>query len=416
MEYSTFVDYSFAHWLDSLQTGQPAKTLCLLGPPGIGKSSTAYALAKRMTDYVRKNPEIILDTLPDSFFGDEKAKDRDRPTRDETLGVLKSSKAIARLLDFSSMLPEDLNGLPFREGLFTRYCPQEWVAELVNLIGYGVMVLDDLPASANAMQTAGRQSALERRIHDHAFAPGILIIVTGNRREDKSSAKTLPAHFRNSVTLLTVEPNVDEWCKWYGNQPHHDGIVAAFLRWKPELLSELPGKASKLGAFATPRQWANLGRQFKVANATGTHVLFEIASGVVGDGNATTFCGFVEIHNQLVDPELVFDDPKGNLPKPGNMLNEASKLVAMSCALGEIAANRCKRGKGKVASEAPEKLLRSLAWATSENNEYCAMGVQTFLDAGGNLTHIARVAREKRSDKVIGVMLGHLKAALLGGS
>ena len=399
MDYTTFVDYAFAHWLDSLLTGQPCKTLCLLGPPGIGKSSTAYALAKRMADYVRKNPSII--------YGKDGAP---KP------GVLKLLKAVCRLLDFSSMLPEDLNGLPFREGLFTRYCPQEWVGEICAENAFGVMVLDDLPASANAMQTAGRQSALERRIHDHRFAPGILIIVTGNRREDESSAKTLPAHFRNSVTLLTIEPDLDSFNKWYGAQPHHDGIVSAFLRWKPELLSELPGKQSKLGAFATPRQWANLGRQFGVANKAGTHVLFEVASGIIGDGNATTFCGFVEIHNQLVDPELVFDDPQGTLPKPGDMLNEASKLVAMSCALGEIAANRCKRGKGAVAKDAPEKLLRSLAWATSENNEYCAMGVQTFLDGGGNLTHIARVAREKRGDKVIGIMLGHLKAALLGGS
>jgi hypothetical protein len=393
VDYNTFVDYAFAHWLDSLQTGQPSKTLCLLGPPGIGKSSTAYALAKRQCDYVRKNPSIV--------FGDSKA-----PSADEI-------EAVCRLLDFSSMLPEDLNGLPFREGLFTKYCPQEWVAELVNPHAFGVMVLDDLPASANAMQTAGRQSALERRIHDHRFAPGILIIVTGNRREDKSAASTLPAHFRNSVTLLTIEPDVESFCKWYGNQPHHDGVVSAFLRWKPELLSELPKAASKLGAFATPRQWASLGRQFKIADQVG--ILFDMASGVVGDGNATTFCSFVEIHNQLVDPQLVFDDPKGALPNPGQMLNEASKLVAMSCALGEIAANRTKRGKGKAKSEAPEKLLRSLSWATSENNEYCAMGVQTFLDGGGNLTGIARVAREKRHDPVIGRMLDHLKAALLGG-
>ena len=408
MEFTSFVDYAFAHWRGSLTKKVAPKTMCLLGSPGIGKSSTAYALKERMTAYVRKNPDVILDTLPEDFFGG------DKPTREETRAILQSSEAVARLLDFSSMLPEDLNGLPFREGLFTRYCPQEWVAELTSRLAYGVMVLDDLPASSTAMQIAGRQSALERRIHDHRFAPGILIVVTGNRRQDKAGASKLPSHFINSVTVLGIEPNVDEWCKWYGAQEHLAPVVAAFLRWKPELLSETPDKASKkTGAFATPRQWANLGHQFDDANEAGKHILFEVASGIIGDGNAATFGGFVEIHSQLIDPELVFDDPKGALPKPGTMLDEASKLVAMACALGEIGANRAKRGKGKAKAEAAEKLLRSLSWATSENQEYCAMGVQTFLDAGGDLTQIARVAREKRTDPVIGAMLGHLKAALL---
>jgi len=394
ISFKQFVDYAFAHWLESIKLGIPCKTLALLGPPGIGKSATAYALTKRMTDYVRANPDVLYKGV----------KPESEPT------------AACRLLDFSSMLPEDLNGLPFREGSYTRYCPQEWVGELCGDHAFGVVVQDDLPAAAPAMHTAGRQMALERRIHEHRFGPGILIIVTGNRREDKSAAKTLPAHFRNSVCLLGIVPDVDEWKKWYGRQDHHDGIVSAFLTWQPGLFSKMPADNDKMGAFATPRQWTNVGRQFNGANSAGSDVLFAVVAGLVGKGPATTFLGFVEIHSKLPDPEKVFDNPLGMMPDVQSKLDRADKQIAMTCALGDVAARRWKKATGAERNEVPVKLMRALAHVCDGIGEYSATGVQTFLDAGGNLTAIAKVARDYRSDAVIGPLLDHVKESLLGGA
>lgn len=441
LDHQTFVNYAFNHWLDSLKNGVPSKTMCLLGPPGIGKSSAAYALQKRMTDYVHANPAIIfgvktlkeaikllteerLDKIEANFEAKIDAAPRDVEVLELVLARTKKRlkpitesdvEAVAKLLDFSSMLPEDLNGLPFRDGPYTKYCPQEWVAELCGKFSFGIYVQDDLPASAQAMQTAGRQAVLEKRIHDHIFAAGILIIVTGNRREDKSSASTLPAHFRNSVCLLAIEPNVDEWKKWYAKQKGVDPIISAFLTWKPEHLSYTPKDADKMGAFATPRQWYSLGQQFRTAQACGDEVLLAVSAGLVSKPVSLDFTAFVEIKATLIDPELVFEDPQGAMPKPMETLNEPSKCIAMVCALGEIGAQRWKKGKGKVKTEAPKKLLLSLAWASASGDEYSAVGVQTFLDNGGNLTAIARVARDERGDPVIGRLLDHVKSALLGG-
>jgi hypothetical protein len=216
--------------------------------------------------------------------------------------------------------------------------------------------------------------------------------------------------------LLSIEPDLAEWKKWYGAQEHHAGIVAAFLEWKPGLLSQLPKEQDKMGAFATPRQWASLGRQFAAANASGSDVLLAVAAGLVGKGNASTFCGFVEIVNELVPPDQVFDNPQKALPNPGSVLTEPSKQIAMTCALGEVAAARWKKSKGKERNEVPVKLLTALAWVCEGIGEYSATGVQTFLDSGGNLTAIAKVARDKRTDPVIGGMLDHIKSSLLGGA
>ena len=394
MRFNSLTKLMFQMWKTSLDRDIPQQTICLLGSPGIGKTSTKDELAAFMTEAVRANPEMI--------YGQDK---RCHPAT--------IPEAINRALDLSSMLPEDLNGLPFREEETTKFCAPQWLHELCRPNAFGVLVLDDLPAASPMMQVAARQISLERRVHDHKLAPGVFIVVTGNRREDKSAASTLPAHFRNSVMLLDVDLDVDEWAKWYGRQPHHDPVIAAFLRFKQERLSMLPSDQDKRGAFATPRTWAKLGAQFDVAEATDT--LFDVASGLVGEGVATEFAAFVRIRSQLVDPEKVFDNPEKTLPKP-ETLNSPDKLVAMATSLGEIGAMRSKRGKGKVQSEAPLKLLRALAWATQTSREYCGAGVSTFIANGGSLPDMVRVARANRDDPVVGGLLSFLKSALMEGN
>lgn len=386
MRYSTFTNLQFQRWKNGFATKRATVTVGVFGPPGTGKSSTADVIADSITAFMRAN-------------------DKNAP------------EAICRKLDLSSMLPEDLLGLPFRDGDVTRYCPHGWLKALCQEGAYGVLVLDDLPAATPAMAVAARQLVLERRIHDHRLSDNVLLMVTGNRREDKSAASTLPAHFRNSVMLMEVGIDIDDWTMWYGQQEGLNPVVPAFLRFKQEHLSRLPKDGAKddRGAFATPRSWAMLGAEFDIAEETET--TFEVARSLVGKGVATDFLGFVKIRNELVDPDKVLDDPKGSLPNPGKILNRPDKIIAMATSLGEVAASRYKRGRGKQKDDAPLKLLRALAWSTQEHREYCGTGVHTFLaTAGGDsLAALLRIARSHRTDPVVGRLLVHLKSALLEG-
>lgn len=395
MRYNTLVNLLFNMWQSAQADGTKTETVCLLGPPGTGKTSQGRELARLMTE----------------------ARRADDP---------KAGEAICRELDLSSMLPEDLNGLPFRQAVdnadpdvaseqfLTRFAAHEWLHDLCKPGAYGVLVLDDLPAAAPMMQVAARQISLERRVHDHKLSDGVFIIVTGNRREDKSSASTLPAHFRNSVVLLDVSLDVDEWAQWYGRDEKRDPVVPAFLRFKMDKLSMLPKDADKRGAFPTPRTWAKLGSVYRVAKDN--DCLFDVAQGLVGEGPAGEFTAFVQTRAELVDPETVFDDPEKALPNPEGTLDRPDKLVAMATALGEIGAMRSKNGKPKQKEEAPFKLLKSVAWATEMNREYCGAAVSTFIANGGSLSDMIRTARANRKDPIIGKMLQFLRSALTQGS
>ncbi len=386
MRYSTFTNLMTKRFIHAFEQKQTTRTVGVFGPPGTGKTATSAVVAKEITAYMRR-------------------RDPNAP------------EATCRVLDLSSMLPEDLLGLPFRDGDVTRYCPHGWLKALCQDDAYGVLVLDDLPAATPAMSVAARQLVLERRVHDHRISDNILIMVTGNRREDKSAASTLPAHFRNSILLMEVQLDIDEWVMWYGQQDGLNMIVPAFLRYKQENLSKLPKDGAKddRGAFATPRSWAMLGAEFDIAEETET--TFEVARSLVGKGIATEFMGFVKIRNELVDPNEVLEDPQGSLPDPGKVLNRPDKIIAMSTSLGEVAATRYKKGRGKKKDDAPLKLLRALAWTTRDNREYCGTGVHTFLaSAGGDsLAALLRIARTHRTDPVVGRLLVHLKSALLEG-
>jgi len=394
MKFNQLTNLMFKMWNNGLETGQKQQTVCLLGPPGLGKTSTGNELAQLMEERVKANPSIMFGKKAPSKVPD----------------------AICVPVDLSSSLPEDLNGLPFREGDSTKFCAPEWLHEMCKPGAYGVLILDDLPAAAPMMQVASRQCALERRIHSHILSPGIFIIVTGNRREDKSAATTLPAHFRNSVLMLDTDLDVEDWCDWYGRNENLDPVVPAYLRWQQDKLSTCPGddiaKNDKRGAFATPRTWAKLGAQVKVAMAA--DCLDEVAAGLVGEGTAHEFCAFVSIRANLVDPTLVFDNPVKNLPDP-EKLNSPDKQIAMATSLGEIAAARCKHSKGRERDEAPEKLLRAVSWATQGNREYCATAVSHFISNKGDLAGLVKVARVHRGDKQIGDLLKFLKSALIDG-
>lgn len=376
MKYSEALNLAVAGWRFNLDNKMPQQTLTLLGQPGIGKSALGEDIANAMTTVWR------------DMFGDDEPE------------------AVCEVVDLSSRMPEDIGGLPHRHvrdgDSLTVYAIQKWLYKLCQPGVYGVLILDDLPAAANAVQVAVRQLALYRRIGDWELSPGVLVLVTGNRREDKSAATTLPAHFRNSTQMLTIEPDVEQWSHWYGKQAHHAPIVGAFLRYRPSFFSQLPRDADGGGSFATPRTWAMLGRTFEVAQEQ--ELLLDVARGLVGEGPAMEFQAFVNVRSQLVDPRAVFDNPETSLPDV-SILNSPDKLVAMATALGEIGALRGDSANKKERSEMPLKLLRAIAWVTQEGKEYCAQAVSTFVMNGGNIDRVFAEAEKHLSDPLIKGML-----------
>ena len=380
MNFDSTVNTLFRMWTHAMEKGQKPQTVTLLGAPGIGKTSAARELSRRMTEYMNAK------------------------------GV--SHSAVCQVRDLSSSLPEDLGGLPYRDGAETKYAPQSWMATVCDKDAYGVLVLDDLPAASTAVQVASRQISLEHRVHDHHISNKVMVIVTGNRREDKSAASTLPAHFRNSVLLLPVEPDKKGWETWYHDQGY-DALVTQFLTFRPSHFSQLPKDADANGAFATPRTWSMLGSLIAVGRETGT--LRDMAAGLVGEGVTTELMAFELVRNELVDPMKVLADPENALPNPKATLNSPDKMIAMVTGLADAAITKANSGT-KAAPKAYEEYLKALAYVCAAGgNEYVSTSVTTFISHRGNFRKLKDAVTVSSTDHRVKGMLAALAACFKEG-
>ena len=367
MNFVQITNQMFESWKSAVEANRIPQTMCWLGAPGIGKTSAARELSKLMTAYMAEKGN--------------------------------NTEAVCEVRDLSSSLPEDLGGLPYRDGDTTRYAPPVSIQRICQPGAYGVFVLDDLPAAPTAVQVASRQISLEHRVHDHVISPQVMIIVTGNRREDKSAASTLPAHFRNSVLLYTIEPDFKRWESW-AHESGVDQLITQFLTFRPAHFSRLPADADAQGAFATPRTWVMLSQELKVARKLDT--LRATAAGLVGDGVATELVAFELVRTQLVAPEKVLANPESALPDR-TILNSPDRMYAMVTGLADAAIYKAKTEKG---AKAYVLYAKALAYVTETGGrEYVATSIATFISHKGNFNKLREGLTEAKGDpRVMGMM------------
>jgi hypothetical protein len=325
----------------------------------------------------------------------------------EEVGASMGEDAIVEVRDLCSHLPEDLLGLPWREGDATFYAPPTWLHRLSKPGVKGVLVLDDLGAASPAVQTAAFKLVLERRSGDCKLSDGVKIIATTNRKEDKSGSTVLPAALRNRCCIVELDVDADEWCHW-ATQNDVPGDVVAFIRFKPSLLSHLPKDADKVGAFATPRTWTMTGHALEAAKAT--EAVYEVSSGLIGEGNAVEFAAFVRLRAEIPDPKAVLLNPQKELPNPPRA-SEPDRLVAIVTALAEHAAPMSNE-RNALGKRIPELFLRAVAHVTTSGREYASAAILTYAANSGNVNAIIKAATAGKNDPVLAPFLDHLRRAL----
>lgn len=352
----------------ALESGKAPEPVMLMGPPGIGKSAIARAVALALRDGA-------------AFDG------RDFPAYSE--------EALCEVVDLTSTLPEDLGGFPTivdtdDGGKQTIHAPMRWYNHLCEPGAVGILLLDDVPAAAPSVATAARQIILDRSINGNKLSDGVLIVGTGNRAEDGASASVLPSHFRNAVCMIEIEPDIDSWHKWYA-QRDGDPVVSAFLKHKPDLFSSLPGKADKKGSFATPRSWAKLSEDLPAAQSAGC--VQTVASGWVGEGNSVAFAAFCDMFGKLPPAADILADPEATVPKPKELMSSPDRALGATISIGYEAARQQRalsNARGKAADNIPEaedaayNLIRATAWLAHGHYEYLSMSITSYADAGGS--------------------------------
>lgn len=232
------------------------------------------------------------------------------------------------VIDFRAILrdPVDIRGLPAIDhaNKIAQWLPPSDLPNELRHGPEGILFLDELNAAPQAVQAACFGLVLDRKVGEYALPNGWRIIAAGNRASDRAAAQRMPTALANRFAHIDIEPDVDEWSKWATRCGMHPMIVA-FIRFRPTLLHKMD-TAADVRSFPTPRSWTSVAKL--MALSPDEDMRFHLVSGLVGQGAATEFEGFVRIYQNLPSLDAVLSAPD-RAPVP----DDAGSRYAISAGL-----------------------------------------------------------------------------------
>lgn len=230
--------------------------------------------------------------------------------------VAKTQKVDLIDLRLSQLDPVDLRGVPsVQDGLTDWNAPKFLPRE-----GRGILFLDEINSASQATMAAAYQLILDRKLGDYQLPEGWAIVGAGNRAKDRAIVNQMSTALKNRLVHVEYEVNTDDWCEW----AIKSGVcteVLSFIRFRPTLLNEFEARSGaeeerartqrvmESNAFATPRSWEYMSRAINAGiDMVKNH---EAASGIVGEGCAAEFRGFIKYYQSTPSLDDVINNPTG---------------------------------------------------------------------------------------------------------
>lgn len=229
----------------------------------------------------------------------------------------------------SQMEPPDVRGMPYIFEGAMHWAPPALLPASDGSDGPSIVFLDELPQGSDSVQTALFQLCRDRRIGAYRLPDNAIIIAAGNRTTDRSGAKRVLQALNNRFLHLEFEVDLDDWCQWAVESQKISPTVLAFIRFRPGLLMDFDPDQR---AFPTPRTWEYLSTYLGHEATTNEDTEFESIAGLVGEGAASEFTGFLRIWRSLPSIEGIILDPKKAI-----VPDDPATLFAVSTALANRA-------------------------------------------------------------------------------
>lgn len=243
-----------------LKAFQSKRPVFLWGPPGIGKSEVVSEIAQELGGH-------MID------------------------------------LRMAQMEPTDIRGIPF----FNRDLGKmDWAPpvdlpdeELASQYPIVVLFLDEMNSAAPAVQAAGYQLILNRRVGKYVLPDNVVIVAAGNRESDKGVTFRMPMPLANRFIHVEMRPDFASWQAWAVDKGIHKDVVG-YLSFAKQDLYDFDAKSSSR-AFATPRSWCFVSDLLKDEDID-SETLFTLVAGAVGEGLAAKFGAHRKFAAQLPEP------------------------------------------------------------------------------------------------------------------
>ena len=206
-------------------------------------------------------------------------------------------------LRMAQMEPTDLRGIPFYNkdtGKMDWAPPVELPdAELASQYPIIVLFLDEMNSAPPAVQAAGYQLVLNRRVGKYVLPDNVVIVAAGNRDSDKGVTYRMPMPLANRFVHLEMRADFTSWQNWAVNKGIHKDVVG-YLSFAKQDLYDFDNKSASR-AFATPRSWVFVSDLLNDEDSD-TDTLYNLVSGAVGEGLAVKFMAHRKVAGRMPEP------------------------------------------------------------------------------------------------------------------
>ena len=207
-------------------------------------------------------------------------------------------------LRMAQMEPTDIRGIPFFNKDINK---MDWAApvdlpdhDLASKYPIVVLFLDEMNSAPPAVQAAGYQLILNRRVGKYVLPDNVVIVAAGNRDSDKGVTYRMPMPLANRFLHQEMRADFASWQNWAVNKGIHKDVVG-YLSFAKQDLYDFDAKSS-IRAFATPRSWCFVSDLLNDEEDTDTDTLFNLVAGSVGEGLAVKFMAHRKIAGKMPEP------------------------------------------------------------------------------------------------------------------
>lgn len=214
-----------------------------------------------------------------------------------------------RLTDYE---PTDLSGFPYidKETMTATHVPFNTFPTETTPIpdGYNgwLILFDELPAAAPAVQAAAYKILLDRKVGQHKLHSRVLMMAAGNMIGDGAIAHAQSSAITSRTANYEVLPSQPEWCEW-ATSKQYDHRITSYLQFKPEMIHTLNPDAPE-EPYACSRTWEFTNSCTKDQPVKSADV--PLLAGLIGEGVAREFQMFCDIYQDLPTMAQICANPK----------------------------------------------------------------------------------------------------------
>lgn len=253
------------------KAGRFTRTNCLLGAPGIGKTSITRQTAKELgINYIEINP-----TMP----------------ADEVCGIPDLIRVEGQDTKTDYAMPAWFPNDP------------EW---------QGIICLDDALQGDRMMQQTIANLIHARNLRGHPLPDGAMLILTGNRLEDKAGVTKTLSHLADRLDYINIEADPTAWIDDFAVPSGIDPRVIAWIHMDKAKLNMFDPNAKK---SPTSRSWEAVSDAlFYLDTIKGEPYYNKFAhaklSGAIGVGPAIEFWAFCTRFEDMPNLDDIIKNPE----------------------------------------------------------------------------------------------------------